>query len=218
MFEADILPPPQIPSLGQIRRILRAAMVSPDTRAYDHSLGFLHVLLPSTDQLKLRLHVWDTTADCHSPSIHNHAFSFASVVLRGAVEHQPFAVTEVKGACDGARQVYTVTQSAGATQLVSAGPLVLVTPSPPQKYEAGEGYVFPSRIFHTSRSIGESPAITFLAARKDSQATSCILSDGLQPVRMIQPKHWVSPHSLVEVLRDALVQIERLRASYHRKG
>jgi hypothetical protein len=200
---------PQPLSPAQIEAVLLAA-IRGGCSAYAHALGFTHIALPAPDGLKYRLHVWDQPGSADTPQIHNHAFSFWSVVLDGAVEHLPYDVAPAEAPVPPARRLCRVRQEPDWTWLESGPELVVASARQARAYNTGEAYDFSAGAFHASRRCGRQRAVTFLASRKESGFESLVLSPDHQSFSMKRRKTWMSAAAVSDRLHDALKRLSSL--------
>ncbi|MDA0633315.1 hypothetical protein OUY22_07770 [Nonomuraea sp. MCN248] len=91
----DIISSGELPALLQsaLRDEAYLARVAADS--YRHNNGFDKIVLVAgpDNRYKLRLHIWWPNRDRHSEHIHNHRWTFASVILAGELEMEFFALT-----------------------------------------------------------------------------------------------------------------------------
>ncbi|MFC4013559.1 hypothetical protein ACFOY2_40465 [Nonomuraea purpurea] len=91
----------EIVSSGELPALLRSVLEDRSYLArvaaasYGHNNGFDKIVLAAgpDNRYKLRLHIWWPERDPHSEHVHNHRWTFASVVLAGEMEMEFFALT-----------------------------------------------------------------------------------------------------------------------------
>jgi len=205
--------------LVDVRRAVVAALGEGDTAAYRHPLGFVHLALPGDGGRKHRLHFWTAEAESvEQGQIHDHAFHFCSFVVAGAVEHRPHDVRDVFSHRDATHRVCTVVQTGSETRLLPGPRLVAATPRPPETYRAGECYAFDGGRFHASANAFAGRSITFLQARKVTDASSSVLSSDLTASAMSWRKSWLGPHCVSALLEETLAELAVLECTAARRG
>ena len=184
-------------------------------RGYRHPLGFWHIAIPSLGAHKLRLHVWDSNfprEDLAMPQIHNHAFRFTSLVLRGAVLHTPFLVQPADGASREAYcQVRRVEQRGDQTLLVRTGEHLMAQRRVSKVYSTGHLYFYPENAYHLSESVGETPAMTLVVAEPTDSVTSCVLTQD-EAGTLAWRKRWLSETLLSAFLAEASTRLAAMHA------
>lgn len=186
--------------------MLRSALRSPtNVKGYVHPLGFSHIVLPSPDARKFRLHVWPSVPlpeFSSPPQVHNHGFRFTSLVLRGSVQHTPFQTEPASVPSENLWKVFRVMQRGIDTHLNDTGEFVRIDAGQAATYSAGSIYEFPEGAYHVSASIGEQAAITFVIAQKAPGISSYVLkahASGLSKWRKI----WLARPLVVALVEEA---------------
>lgn len=116
-------------------------------RSYEHPNGFVKIVLMSTRQFQLRLHVWrqGTGIGTELENIHNHRWDFASTILVGGYRYQEFVDT------DGGKSFFAYTygsqRNASSYSLLPYGKRTLEH-SFDAYLRAGTSYTLRSQAFH----------------------------------------------------------------------
>jgi hypothetical protein len=139
----------------------------PELTTQIHPLGFLCLSWVINASDSLRVHIWDKNFDCkQSPNwpIHDHIFSFRSVVLIGAVQNKTYSESNVAGR----RQwnIFNVNYDRGVSKLSWTGVSIGIEQVNVKLQIQGSQYDVQAGMFH--RSILRSNfAVTVLATTKD---------------------------------------------------
>lgn len=177
--------------------------------AYRHALGFVHISLGEVAGRKARLHVWNEDEEPSLPicPIHDHAFSFRSLILQGELEHRPYEVTATPHRDSATHRVCSVLQADTETIILPTDRLVRARPVSPQTFQAGQSYTFQAGLFHESRRVGCRRTVTFLQAERIIGAPSYVLSPSLTPSTMTWRKQRLPRSSVSRLLNDILAEL-----------
>lgn len=195
------------------RTAIAAAAQNGNACGYRHPLGFSHIAIPWAGPYKLRLHVWspDGADDAPPmPQIHNHAFRFVSLVLRGSVRHTPFCVAPAASAMSGALAIRQVEQRGDETWLVPTGAWAIASREPAQLIGRGQLYASLENTYHLSESVGVVPAMTMVAAQPVATATSYVLSASNASDSLTWHKQWLAAACVSGFLEEAMAWLAAL--------
>ncbi len=129
-----------------------------------HPLGFLALIWRIDQYRVVRLHYWKKSFDWHQSDgldIHDHVFSFISVLLFGRVVNKEYDI--VPGAI-GAECIYRTEYFAGGSKLVRGSANVSLRLVAEQRYSAPDVYAMKSGILHRTE-LNSEEAVTLLAVR-----------------------------------------------------
>ncbi|MEO6216780.1 MAG: hypothetical protein ABIO86_12170 [Sphingomonas sp.] len=207
MLDDDFL----LPSMADLRIALLNARQKEEAVAYFHSLGFVHIALPSATGRKLRAHIWRDRTPATQPGegIHNHSFRFSSLVLEGVIQHQPFKINNVPFNRAGAMPLYEVIQEGQHTRLIDTGRRIRAMPETAQSYGAGESYSFPAGDFHTSQHLGSGRAITILCCEKVENSVSYMVGDKGSALRSALRKKGLPQRQILGLLDAVEAALDR---------
>jgi len=197
--------------MADLRIAVSTARREGKTVAYFHSLGFVHIALPSATTRKLRAHIWLDRSPTSQAGlgIHNHSFRFASLVLEGMIQHQPFNIEDAPNYRDGAMPLYEVIQEGQHTSLMDTGRRIHAIAETAKSYRAGECYSFPAGDFHTSRRLGNDRAITILSCDKVEDAVSYMVGDQGSAPRITLRKKELPHHQILRFLNAIEAGLDR---------
>lgn len=137
--------------------------------SYIHANGFKKLILFCTDcgKYRLRIHVWDEVAlNYRSLNIHDHRYSFASYVRRGAMENVSW-----KLGTEGIAHRKFVYSSSGFGDRYSMSFVGIegLEISNTISLKAGDIYAVSSEDLHFSRPIGEDRVVTFFLENRSKR-------------------------------------------------
>lgn len=157
-----------------IRTALRAILGMHSTQATRHPLGFLMLKLWTADDRTLRLHVWPRERHPQDPilPIHDHSFSFTSIVLHGGLEN---CFYNERPANSTRFDVYNVRYTSNSSIIERTDQTIAVTPACRFFAGAGTRYEASSRIFHEADAPNDSAAATLVAARQEAGVVPRVL-------------------------------------------
>lgn len=128
-----------------------------------HPLGFLCAKWRIDLDRSLRIHVWDRDMRYRQEPnwpIHDHVFSFRSVILLGKVQNKVYTISEPgKGRIC---KVFEVDYTREESTLVAAGDRAMLTMTSATVYDEGQTYEMESGILHRT-ALRSSFAVTVLA-------------------------------------------------------
>ena len=152
-----------------------------DLDIYRHGNGFMQADLP----IGARLHIWNPDlgqAQRIATPIHDHRFSFRSVVLYGYQNHWTYNPITTEDSTRWTHHVYqaqpTTRQS---TELVPTGAVVSVGAPICYTIPAGESYLFEQYLFHETPIIEYAITVLFKLANDPDHATRVLCPIGSQP-------------------------------------
>lgn len=130
--------------------------------SYIHANGFERLVLFATEcgRYRVRLHGWPTDFNSERLNVHNHRYSFASLVLQGALED-----VQWRRAAEGKyfREFHYKSRDAhGRYEHQYVGETNLAI-SNRQRFSAGDLYLMPFDRLHYTVPVGTSPTVTLFA-------------------------------------------------------
>lgn len=132
-----------------------------------HPLGFLCVKWDIDSKRSLRIHVWDKilkSTQIPNWPIHDHIFSFRSVVLEGVVQNKSYQILDVKN--KRTWNIFKVAYENNISKLIWANFSKSIKITGNNLQVAGTHYDIKSRTMHRS-ILRKDFAITVLATTKD---------------------------------------------------
>lgn len=130
-------------------------------RSYAHDNGFMKIVLVSRRQAEnaLRLHVWPSGSGDEG-NIHNHCWGFSSVVLKGRLEFEEFAVDDA-GRVSAMHYAYE--PSTDFEYELRPFGTTLLRPSASGRRRVGELYEMSAETLHRTWGGGATTTVTLLA-------------------------------------------------------
>ena len=123
-------------------------------------LGFIQLKLDDTRRLHFWVPEWPTIPGSES-ELHDHRYDFSSSVLKGAVEHDIFALGPVHAtAFEGCLELVHVTCKPGGAQEPQVVGYTQAVPIGTFEITAGCTYHLSQEAFHRAHSIG--PTVTYV--------------------------------------------------------
>ncbi len=136
--------------------------------AQRHPLGFFACRWPIGESETLRLHLWDKRFEwAQEPGweIHDHVFSFSSVVLLGSLQNCIYEIDEAhKG--PGHQSLYEVAYDGATSSMRAIRSNVSLEAVSDATESFGSRYEMESGVLHASRLLSDR-AVTLLATRAD---------------------------------------------------
>lgn len=187
------------PALGELLDD-PSALALTARRSYRHANGFVKVVLHASDDLKLRLHIAEGTAE---ENVHDHRWAFASTVLTGRLENDIF--TDVPaGRGERFHEWEYLRAEEGAEKQLRGG--AWIAQSLWQSVAAGQSYALAGSHLHRIRWTVPGTS-TLVATFRPSRATTRLLSRTPDPPAVeIVP---LSASDLAAVLRQYLGSTEQ---------
>jgi hypothetical protein len=155
--------------------VAQISATSDEFRARQHPLGFFWIALTDrAAQRALRLHLWPEGPAIQNPDflIHDHTFSFKSVVLQGEIRNDEYAVTESES---GEKQLFRVEYDQTSSLLVPSGVRVNCQLVHSASCKAGEFYSLPATTYHATRLASGEFAATLVLTRADPGKTAHVI-------------------------------------------
>lgn len=191
-----------------------AQLASTDARAasaivQQHPLGFLACRWPLNPQQTLRVHIWDRNfAWVQDPNwqIHDHVFSFKSLVLTGTVFNKVYSIAPLEQRRRW--QLYVVGYDQNTSTMTKVGDRVGLRVDSCQLHSRGSAYEVDAGVLHRS-ALRSDFAITVLVTRIHPASRSAPLVVGLPLERQISYDRSVSADpSLPSILVSAAQRLE----------
>lgn len=137
--------------------------------AQQHPLGFLACRWLLGNRQVLRLHLWSKEFGWAQESgweIHNHVFSFSSLLLLGVLNNQVYEVNEITQPSCGEHTVYEVSYKDSKSRMtpIQRGAMLKLISNSTESM--GSRYAMDAGVFHSSELISDR-ALTVLATYAD---------------------------------------------------
>ena len=177
-------------------------------QSYAHPLGFdrLTLLSPRSYDCQLSLHVWWPDQETTVEDIHNHRFSFASVVLDGALEMQTFE--HANDSVPMEEYQATPGNKVGISQFRHVGDASLDC-TLNSRMPAGSGYYLSSRTLHRIMTSSDTELTATLFLRGPiMQPSTAVFSDPSIRHRPDIARPTMAPQSFGERVASYLEALE----------
>ena len=152
-----------------------------DLDIYRHGNGFMQADLP----IGARLHIWNPDleqAQKIATPIHDHRFSFRSVVLYGSQNHWIYDPITTEDSARWTHHVYEAQPTTWqSTTLVPTGAVVAVGAATYYTIPAGESYLFEQYLFHETPITEYAITVLFKLANDPGHAARVLCPIGSEP-------------------------------------
>lgn len=147
--------------------------INNDVAVQQHPLGFLCAKWKLDAERTLRIHVWDSGLNyCQEPNwpIHDHTFSFKSIVLSGKVQNKLYVLSDKE---NGRKfELFEVEYADERSSLVHVNGSISITPSSTALYQNGDAYNVDAGALHRT-ALRSGFAVTVLATNRVQSASDC---------------------------------------------
>lgn len=196
-------------STAQVIDLLNAIIADPITltavsrRSYQHGNGFLKVVLLDRGY-KLRLHIWFAGQSCEE-NIHDHRWSFSSLILTGALTSEIWA-DHAQGQAFQEYEYHAASKK-HAPFKTNVG-MKLLQLDHVQVNTAGESYVMPKGKLHRIINPGHQVVATMMCSAPTEQGTTRLIpmhegiDPNIQPPKVSEQELLVSLQQFIQFLQE----------------